>query len=144
MRNKTNHPLILYLGLNVGGKDYAGEIKFSLTDVNGRVHHLVKRDPAYIAGRMGAYSVTLPVGGTFELPAIDLEDYWSYEPKIAALELPAGRYSLSAEYTGHNPNDDFTIEKGKPPFHEIFWIGTVHSGTLQFELALPMSYKDKR
>jgi hypothetical protein len=78
----------------VGGKNYAGEIKFSLTDVSGRTRHLVKRDPAYVAGSLGPYIVTIPEGGTFELPSIDLVDYWSYELKIAVLALPAGRYSL--------------------------------------------------
>jgi hypothetical protein len=145
MHNKTARPLILYLGLNVGGKDYAGEIKFSLTDESGRTRHLVKRDPAYIAGRVGAYIVTIPEGGTFELPSIDLIDYWSHEPKVAVLALPAGRYSLTAEYTGRNPSDDFTPVGKHPPLHSDnrdFWIGTVRSNATAFTLALPIGYKD--
>ena len=59
----------------MGGKNYAGEIKFSLTDGSGRRRHLVKRNPAYVAGQTGHYIVTIPEGGTFELPSIDLADY---------------------------------------------------------------------
>jgi hypothetical protein len=145
MHNKTARPLILCLGWNVGGKNYAGEIKFSLTDVSGRTRHLVKRDPAYVAGSLGPYIVTIPEGGTFELPSIDLVDYWSYEPKIAILALPAGRYSLTAEYTDHNPNDDLTPAPGQPPFHQYtqnFWIGGVHSNVMAFTLTLPIGHKD--
>jgi hypothetical protein len=141
LHNKTAGPLILHLGWNVGGKNYAGEIKFSLTDASGRTRHLVKRDPMYIAGAMGPYIVTIPVGGTFELPAINLVDYWSYEPKVAALALPVGRYSLTAEYTGHNPNDDFTPAPGQPPAHQYtqdFWIGAVHSNVVVFMLTSPI------
>jgi hypothetical protein len=146
MHNKTARPLILCLGWNVGGKNYAGEIKFSLTDVRGRTRHLVKRDPAYVAGSLGPYIVTIPEGGTFELPSIDLVDYWSYEPKIAVLALPAGGYSLTAEYTGHNPNNNFTPQgPGQPPFHQYtqnFWIGSVHSNVMSFTLTLPIGHKD--
>jgi hypothetical protein len=105
----------------------------------------VKRDPAYVAGSLGPYIVTIPEGGTFELPSIDLVDYWSYEPKIAVLALPAGRYSLTAEYTGHNPNDDLTPAPGQPPFHQYtqnFWIGGVHSSIMAFTLTLPIVHKD--
>lgn len=118
MHNKTARPLILYLGWNVGGKNYAGEIKFSLTDESGRTRHLVKRDPTYVGGQVGPYIMTIPKGDTFELPSIDLVDYWSYEPKIAVLALPAGHYSLTAEYTGRNPNDEFTPAPGQPHFHQ--------------------------
>ena len=145
MHNKTAHPLILCLGWNVGGKNYAGEIKFSLTDVSGRTRHLVKRDPAYVAGSLGPYIVTIPEGRTLELPSIDQVDYWSYEPKIAVLALPAGRYSLTAEYTGHNPNYDLTPAPGQPPFHQYtqnFWIGGVHSKVMAFTLTLPIVHKD--
>jgi len=147
MHNKTALPLILCLGWNVGQKNYAGEIKFSLTDVNGRTRHLVKIDPAYVAGGMGPYIVTIPEGGTFELPSINLEDYWSYEPKIAVLALPAGRYSLTAEYTGQNPNDDFTPMPGQPPFHQYtqnFWIGAIHSDVMAFTLTSPIGHEDAR
>jgi hypothetical protein len=137
MHNKTPRPLILYLGWNVGGKNYAGEVKFSLTDESGRTRHLVKRDPMYVAGSIGLYIVTIPGGGAFELPSIDLEDYWSYEPKIADLELLPGCYSLSAEYTGHNPYDDFTPAPGQPAarqYPQNFWIGAVHSSVMTFTL----------
>ena len=145
MHNKTARPLILFLGWNVGEKNYAGEIKFSLTDVSGRTRHLVKRNPAYVAGQMAPYIVTIPEGGAFELPSIDLADYWSYEPKVAVLALPAGRYSLIAEYTGHNPNDDFTPKQGQPAFHQYtqnFWIGAVHSNVMAFALTLPIGHQD--
>ena len=145
MHNKTAHPLILFQGWNVGGKNYAGEIKFSLTDLSGRTRHLVKRDPVYVAGQMGPYIVAIPEGGTFELPSIDLADYWSNEPKIAVLALPAGHYSLTAEYTGHNPNDDLTPAPGQPPFHQYtqnFWIGGVHSNVMAFTLISPIGHED--
>jgi hypothetical protein len=141
MHNKSARPLILCLGWNVGGKNYAGEIKFSLTDVSGRTRHLVKRDPAYVAGSLGPYIVTVPEGGTFELPSIDLVDYWSYEPKIAVLALPAGRYSLTAEFRGHNPNGDLIRAPGQPHFHQFtqnFWIGGVRSNVMAFTLTLPI------
>jgi hypothetical protein len=112
--NKTTGSLILDLGLNLAGKKYAGEITFLLTDERGRMRHLLKRDPMEVAGAMGPYIVTIPGGRTFELPAIDLVDYWSYEPKITVLALPAGRYSLTAEYRGRNPNDDFAPAPGRP------------------------------
>jgi hypothetical protein len=145
MHNKTAHPLILFQGWNVGGKNYAGEIKFSLIDLSGRTRHLVKRDPVYVAGQMGPYIVAIPEGGTFELPSIDLADYWSNEPRIAVLALPAGRYSLTAEYTGHNPNDDVTPKQGQPPFHQYtqnFWIGAVHANVIAFTLTSPIGHKD--
>jgi hypothetical protein len=141
LHNKTARPLILHLGWNVGGKNYAGEIKFSLTDSSGRTRHLVKRDPTYIAGAMGPYIVTIPENGTFEIPAIDLVDYWSHEPKVAILALPVGRYSLSAEYTGHNPNNDFTPAPGQPPAHQYrqnFWIGAIRSNVVAFTLTSPI------
>lgn len=145
MHNKTASPLILYLGWNVGGKNYASEIKFSLTGVSGRTRHLVKGDLPFVAGAMGPYIVTIPEGGTFELPSIDLEDYLSYEPEIAVLALPAGRYSLTAEYTGHSPNDDFTPMPGQPPFHQYtqnFWIGAIHSNVMAFTLTSPIGHED--
>ena len=141
LHNKTARPLILDLGTNVGGKEYAGEIKFSITDERGRMRHLVKRDPMFVAGTLGPYIVTIPEGGTFELPAIDLVDYWSYEPKIAALALPAGRYLLTAEYTGHNPNEEFIPAPAQPPAHQYtqnFWIGTVDSNVIVFTLTSPI------
>ncbi|WP_353072812.1 hypothetical protein [Tunturiibacter gelidiferens] len=138
---QSGRPLILDLGTNVGGKEYAGEIKFSITDERGRMRHLVKRDPMFVAGTLGPYIVTIPEGGTFELPAIDLVDYWSYEPKIAALALPAGRYLLTAEYTGHNPNEEFIPAPAQPPAHQYtqnFWIGTVDSNVMVFTLTSPI------
>lgn len=147
LHNETARPLILDLGMNVGGKDYAGEIKFSLTDASGRTRHLVKRDPGYVAGRMWPYIVTIPGGGTFALPAIDLIDYLSYEPKIAVLALPVGQYSLTAEYRGHNPNDDFIPAPGQPPFHQYtqeFWIGTVRSNAVAFTLTSSIGDQHER
>ncbi|CAN5424433.1 hypothetical protein BH10ACI4_BH10ACI4_05730 [soil metagenome] len=146
MHNKTAQPLTLCLGMNVGGKNYAGEIKFSLADVSGKTLHLVKRDPVYIAGSLGPYTVTIPEGGTFELASIDLEDYWSYEPKIAALSLPERSYSLTAEYTGRDCNNDFIPLKAKPipnQYTQRFWTGAVHSNVVAFMLNSPIGHADE-
>ncbi|HEV2646609.1 MAG TPA: hypothetical protein VGU46_09615 [Acidobacteriaceae bacterium] len=140
LRNKTNGPLVLDLGTNIGGKEYTEKITFSLTDQQGRMRRLVKKIPP-IHGTAWPYIITIREGGTFELPAIDLADYFSYEPKIEPLILPAGRYSLTTEYTGHNPTNHPSPAPGQPPDQQYiptFRNEAVRSNILEFTLTSPI------
>jgi hypothetical protein len=139
--NRTTSPLVLDTGVVVGdGRTYAGRVQFSLKDAHGRVRLLVKRDPQYVAGWMAPYIVEVPANGAFRISSIDLIDYWSHEPGISILHLPAGRYALTADFEGRDPNKDF-VSAGQPYFRrwpKTFWTGNLKSNTIEFAFRSPV------
>jgi hypothetical protein len=132
LHNRSDQPLILFLGWN---QPY--EIRLLLTDAHGRTLPLELKGPPLMASPMKPFIVTLHAERTFALP-IDLADYWSREQQVRKLSLAPGQYTLSAEYRGHNRDDDLMPAPGQSPMKEFspvhVWIGSVKSNALPFTL----------
>lgn len=74
------------------------------------------------------------------LSSIDLVDYWSNEPNVAVLHLPAGRYSLTAIFHGLDPAKNF-VPAGQPPMHPFpytFWTGDLYSNAIDVTFRSPV------
>jgi hypothetical protein len=139
-RNAEDQPLMLYLGtmLADGRKQYPDRVHLLLTDVRGKVLELDMKPlgrAVGLAGQLVPMLVPLPVGATFAFP-VDLEDYYAPKETIWNLDLPPGRYTLSAEYTGVG-----VPQRAAAPGFPIstvnshYWSGTVNSNTLPFTLS---------
>jgi hypothetical protein len=137
LRNAGDQPLILYLGsmLADGRKQYPDRIHLLLTGFRDKLIELDMQPLGRAVGLRGQLvpmPVPLPVGATFAFP-VDLEDYYAPKETIWDLDLPPGRYALSAEYTGvgipeRAPNPAYPTATVNLPY----WSGTVNSNTLPF------------
>jgi hypothetical protein len=78
--------------------------------------------------------VPLPPGATFTLP-IDLRNYNAWREKVWDLALPAGRYTLTAEYKGEGVSQ---ISANGDTALMPFWIGDITSPELAFTLTQKM------
>lgn len=132
--NRTNSPLVLDIGIVLGNGAYAGCVQFLLRDSQNRMRRLIKRDPGIIAGWAAPYIVEISAGRAFHLRSIDLIDYWSLQPKVTVLHLPAGVYSLVATFQGRDPNKTFLPPaQGQQLIHrwpQTFWTGDITSNAI--------------
>ena len=139
-RNAGDQPLVLYLGdmRADGSKQYPDRVHLLLTDTRGKLLELdmqpLGRAVGLSAGQLVPMLVPLPVGATFAFP-VDLEDYYAPKQNIWSMDLPTGRYTLSAAYTGIGQpqravNPAFPTSTVNLPY----WSGTVNSNTLPFTL----------
>ena len=139
--NRTTSPLALDLGIVLWGeRKYAGNIQFTLRDSNGRVRLLSKRDPQYVAGWAAPYIVEVSPRSAFHLSSIDLIDYWSHEPELAVLHLPAEQYALMATFQGRDPNNGF-VAAGQAQTRRwpgTFWTGDLNSNSVDVTLRSPI------
>ena len=133
LHNVSEQPLILSLGmmLSNGRKQYADAVHLSLTDDHGKVLALELKVAGIVAGRIDPLVVPLPPGATFTLP-IDLADYISPKANVWELYLVAGRYTLSADYSGVGvPQQQANLDM-KGISLMPYWTGSVKSNVVEF------------
>jgi hypothetical protein len=135
LRNTAQSDLTINLGLMLanGKRQYANAIFFTLTDSRGKPWRLDFRGSGVIAGREDPFIVHLPAGATFSFP-VDLDNYWVAASQEFAFKLPAGAYSLAAQFTGKavTPQETSPDEKGIALMS--YWQGTVTSNSVRCEI----------
>jgi hypothetical protein len=136
LRNAGVQAVVLNLGMMLGNgrEQYAERIRLLLTGAHGEQLHLEMTGPTTINGRVDTMVVPLPPGATFTLP-IDLRNYNAWREKVWDLALPAGRYTLTAEYKGEGVSQ---ISANGDTALMPFWIGDITSPELAFTLTQKM------
>jgi hypothetical protein len=135
LRNVGDSDLILNLGIMLanGRRQYPNAIVLTITDSLGKARRFDLREPAYIAGRVDPLIVPLPVGSTFSVP-VDLDKYWAATSKEFEYKLERGPYLLEAQFSGKAvPQQQANLDvKGIALMP--FWMGSITSNRLQFEV----------
>jgi hypothetical protein len=135
-RNSSAQDLVLNLGIALGNgaKQYPMAINLALTTPDGRTLHLEPMGPGFVAGRIDPLVVPLPAGATYSFLA-DLKQYWAPKDKIWGFNLPPGRYTIQAEYTGRGLSQLQANLDMKGIVLMPYWIGTVTTTPLMFTVA---------
>jgi hypothetical protein len=128
IRNAMEKDVTLNLGVMLanGNLQLPDKIHLTLRDRNGTIRKLLFSDPA-IAGRVDDYTVPLRAGSTYILK-LRLDQFWSPGTQEFALKLKAGRYEISAQFQGDEP-EHFNMEmEGMKSMN--FWKGKLQSNVV--------------
>lgn len=135
IRNNGLRSEHLNLGLSLpNGRKWLDSIQLSLNDRSSRNNLvLVAKHFGIAPSTTDTYAVQLPRGGSVTIP-IDLGDYWSPARKIYDLSLIAGKYALSASYTGRDYMRQSQIEPTRRFLSTGYWTGKLESNELYLEI----------
>lgn len=117
---------MLNLGMELanGKKQYVNAVEYTLTTPDGRVLHLLPKEPAIIAGRVDPLILPLPAGATHSF-LVDLDEYSAPNDIISP-----GSYTLLAGYTGRAVSLVNLDCRGIVMMP--FWVGTVTATPVVF------------
>jgi hypothetical protein len=136
LHNAGDQQLFLNLGILVNSSQFPTEIRFLLTDSDGKLLRLEMNLPPVIGGRIDPMILPLPAGAKFSWP-VNLWSYSAPRQRVYRLNLSPGQYTISAEYTGGVPQ---LIEhhdmSGLYPWP--FWTGIIKSNLLSFNITREM------
>jgi hypothetical protein len=137
LRNAGENDLILNLGMMLanGREQYLEKVVLTLTDAEGKSRRLVDvRGPWAIGGRVDPLVVPLGVGCTFTVP-VDLHNYMylAGEAKKYDVVLNPGIYSVEARFVGEG------VSQGAAAELMPYWIGSLTSNQLRFEVVKPIA-----
>ena len=127
-RNRGERDANLYLGIK-GGAPHPFNFNFNLhvTDAGGKTRIFKYKGPAYVAGRLEPYIVRLRAGSVYALD-IRMAQFWSPETKEYELNLPPGKYTVSLEFEGREPE---AVNLDQQHIHKMsFWKGKLQSNTV--------------
>jgi hypothetical protein len=132
--NTGPQALVLNLGMMLGnGKgQFPNLIEFQLTTPEGELLNLTPRLGG-IAGRIDPMIVPMPSGATYSL-RIDFSEFWAPPNRTWTSVLPAGAYTLTAQYTGRGVPFRTANLDMKGVALMPYWTGTVKSNTLRFTI----------
>jgi hypothetical protein len=138
LRNAGDSDLVLNVGVMLanGQKQYPNAVVLTLTDAQGKTRWLTLREPAAVAGRVDPFILPIPAGATFSIP-VDLDKYWAAASKDFDYKLKPGSYSLEAQFTGKGVSQQEANLDVKGIALMSYWMGTVTSSRLQFEVPSP-------
>ena len=136
LRNVGDHDLILNLGMMLanGRRQYADAIVLTILDPHGRTRKFQLKGPGFIAGRVDPLIVPLPVASTFSVP-VDLDNYWTASSQEPDYRFEHGAYSLEAQFSGRGLSQQDANLDVKGLALMPYWMGSVSSNRLQFEVA---------
>jgi hypothetical protein len=135
LRNAGESDLVLNVGMMLanGQKQYPNAVVLILTDAQGKTRGLSLREPAAVGGRVDPLVLPIPVGATFSIP-VDLDKYWAAASKEFDYKLKPGSYSREARFTGKGVSQQEANLDVKGIALMSYWMGTVTSNRLQFEV----------
>ena len=135
MRNVGESDLILNLGIMLanGKKQYPNAVVLTLTDAQGKSRRLDLREPAAVAGRLDPLVLPIPVCAAFSIP-VNLDKYWAATSKEFDYKLKPGNYWLEGQFTGKGVSQQEANLDVKGIALMPYWMGTVTSNHLQFEV----------
>jgi hypothetical protein len=135
LQNVGDHDLVLNLGFMLanGGKQYADAVVLTIFDPQGKAREFNLMGPALIAGRKDPLILPLPIGSTFSLP-VDLEKYWAAASREFDYKFQRGTYSLEARFSGKAVSNQEANLDVKGIVLMPYWMGTLTSNRLQFEV----------
>jgi hypothetical protein len=135
LENTGISDFVVNLGILVANGKFTrpDAVRLLLTGPGGSTRELHFTDRRYgvIAGRVDAFTVTLPAGVSYSF-STSLEQYWSPATREFALKLTPGRYSVAARFEGREGWGNLDT-----PWVALlhFWRGTAQSGTAEFEVS---------
>ena len=130
-QNIGSKDFVLNLGMMLGnGKVQEPDaIRLMLTDPNGQTRGFQCSKVRAIGGRVDDFLAALPVGATYVL-RLNLNQYCCIAPVV---KLTAGRYRIAAQFKGRGAQ---FVNLDTPGIRLLnFWMGSVQTNPLEFEIA---------
>ena len=129
--NSGTIEVLLNLGDRIGGKEYPSAVRWTLIDSREKSVDLAHcwNEPRGVAGSIDDLVVILKPGGSYSAHML----FGPYCYTVPGYSKPAqGRYRISAAFTGRRQQHP---DAGmKLPLLMEFWMGSLVSNTIQFEV----------